>query len=116
MNKQLFSDIDLFIITTNEPSFEPSCKPSYEPTYMITMNNTFSSLSNNEIINYEKKFIIIFTTFGGLILVFMLIILFFHIKSRLIYEKEKEDIQNNYLDILQDSTNAVSIVNNDTQV
>ncbi len=113
MTDKIFSDIDLFVITTIEPSFEPS----YEPTFVITMNNTSSGFSYSGLTNYERR-IVIFTSLGGLILVFMLIILFFHIKSRLMNKQNKEnkEIDNRFLDILSDETTAVAIVNNETNV
>jgi hypothetical protein len=110
MTDKIFSDIDLFFITTIEPSFEPS----YEPTFVITMINTSINVLNNGLTNYEKR-IVIFTSLGGLILVFMLVALFFHIKSRIIHKQNKE-LENTYLDILSEETTAVSIINNQTTV
>jgi hypothetical protein len=110
MTDKIFSDKELFVIDTIEPSFEPSC----EPSFVVTFNNTSNSLSSRGISNYEKR-IVLFTSFGGLILVFMLAALFFHIKSRLMHKQNKE-IENTFLDILSDETTAVAIVNNETNI
>jgi hypothetical protein len=106
MTDKIFSDIDLFVITTIEPSFEP--------TFIITLNNTSSDLSNSGLTNYEKR-IVIFTSLGGVILLFMLVALFFHIKSRLMHKQNKE-LDNRFLDILSEETTAVSIINHETNV
>jgi hypothetical protein len=110
MTDKIFSDIDLFVITTIEPSFEPS----YGPTFSITTNNTSSGFSYSGLTNYEKR-IVIFTSLGGLMLVFMLITLFFHIKSRLMHTQNKE-VNNRFIDILSEDTTAVAIVSNETNV
>jgi hypothetical protein len=104
MSDKIFSNIDLFMIATIEPTFEP--------TFIITKNNTSSSLSNNELTNYEKT-IILFTATGGLIVVFMLIALCFHIKSRLMLAEKNKKLDNELLDII--NSNMTELVINEIE-
>lgn len=111
MNNKIISDIDLFVITTIEPSFEPS----FEPSSIISLNNTISSSSSDGLSNYEKR-IVIFTVAGGLLTIFMLITLFFHIKSRLMHNKENKKLDNELLDIINSNVTELVINENESNI
>jgi hypothetical protein len=111
MTDKIFSDIDLFVITTIEPSFEPT----REPTFVITMNNTSSGFSYSGLTNYEKR-IVIFTSLGGLMLVFMLIALFFHIKSRIMHNEQNKKVDNELLDIMNNKVTELVINENESNI
>lgn len=111
MNNKIISDIDLYVITTIEPSFEPS----FEPSSITSLNNTISSLSSDGLSNYEKR-IVIFTVAGGLLTVFMFIALFFHIKSRIMRNEENKKLDNELLDIINSNVTELVVDKNESNI
>jgi hypothetical protein len=83
-------------------------EPSIQPSALISRSSSYG------LSNYNKR-IVIFTVGGGLLTIFMLIALFFHIKSKLI-QKQKKEVGNTFLDIVRDETTSVSIINNETNI
>jgi hypothetical protein len=104
MTDKIISDIELFMLTTIEPTFEP--------TTVVTITNQSDSLKNNELTNYEKR-IVIFTSLGGLMILFMLVALFFHIKSRLLRAEQNKKLDNELLDII--NSNVTELVINEKE-
>lgn len=111
MTDKIITDIDLFVLSTLEPTIEPSI----ESSYLVTLNNTSIKLADSGLTNYEKR-IVIFTVAGSLILIFMLIALFLHIKSRLIKNKRENKQENKFYDLLTDNTTELIVYNNESNI
>ncbi len=110
MDKYIFSDINLCMTSTKQPT----CEPTFEPSYVIRINNTSSNLSNDSLTNNEK-IIIMFTLAGALVTVFILISLFFHIKSKTMRDKKKQ-LEIELLDSINDNKFIIVTDNNEINV
>lgn len=111
MANKLINEIDLFLISTLEPTFEPS----FEPSIMPYFNNTITKSSYDSLNNDEKR-IIIFSLLGFMISLFMGIAIFFHLKSKYINKTNINKEEKIISDLLSDDISVIIVEKNEIKV